>query len=122
MFAKTNLFNKKTFSPDLIDLSGENVHIWRASLTRPQEMHSKLLQLLSDDEYKRAKRFYFERHQHSRTTCQFLPAPTGRDTVNTTFRPNRWMKSVSRPIPARKWSRFSVGMFWMLIARVEKLL
>ncbi len=48
------------FSPESFSLSGENVHIWQASLTQPEEIRAALSALLAADEQQRAARFFFE--------------------------------------------------------------
>ena len=44
-----------------LQLSSDDVHIWRASLEQPLEDVAKFFALLSPDEVVRAERFYFER-------------------------------------------------------------
>jgi 4'-phosphopantetheinyl transferase len=50
-----------TFSPANLFLTGENVHIWLASLSQPEQLQHELRALLTVDEQERAGRFYFER-------------------------------------------------------------
>lgn len=47
--------------PSKLDLSPNEVHVWRASLQVPDFVLDKYSQLLSDDELSRKKRFHFER-------------------------------------------------------------
>ncbi|HEY85092.1 MAG TPA: 4'-phosphopantetheinyl transferase superfamily protein [Chloroflexi bacterium] len=44
-----------------INLSQDQVHIWRAWLTQPMPLIQQIAELLSDDEKARARRFHFER-------------------------------------------------------------
>jgi len=48
-------------SPTDLDLSSDEVHIWRATLERSATHVRQLAQALSGDEQARAERFYFER-------------------------------------------------------------
>ena len=48
--------------PDLA-LSGDDVHVWRASLEQPPACVRQLARALSGDERARADRFHFERHR-----------------------------------------------------------
>jgi 4'-phosphopantetheinyl transferase len=46
-----------------VALSGDEVHVWRASLGRPTSRVEQPLRTLSDDERRRAERFHSERDQ-----------------------------------------------------------
>jgi len=48
-------------TPHFDALSPDVIQIWRAELDRPEEEISQLLNLISDDERERAKRFHFPR-------------------------------------------------------------
>ncbi len=51
------------FPPDALNLTDEDVHIWRARLDPPEERVETLKSLLCDEEKERAERFHFERHR-----------------------------------------------------------
>ncbi len=53
-----------TLPPDDLVLSGNEVHVWRASLEQPETLIQQLAQILSEDERVRADRFYFERDRN----------------------------------------------------------
>ena len=46
-------------SSPAIDLAGDEIHVWSASLVQPENVVANLTELLSDDEKARANRFYF---------------------------------------------------------------
>ncbi len=51
------------FPSDALNLSDEDVHVWRARLDPPGERVETMRGLLCDEERARAERFHFERHQ-----------------------------------------------------------
>jgi len=50
--------------PDVFDLPGGVVHVWRGSLARSQAERDVLWRFLSADERARAERFHFDVHRH----------------------------------------------------------
>ncbi len=50
--------------PEYLTLSENQVHVWRAFLTAPQEARASMECVLSEEERTRAARFYFERDRH----------------------------------------------------------
>lgn len=50
--------------PNKLELSPNNIHIWRANLKISQLQIEELFKTLSSDEIERANRFYFERDKH----------------------------------------------------------
>ena len=49
--------------PEKLNLSKNEIHIWRANLDLPSMMLKKLARILSEDEKTRANRFRFEQHR-----------------------------------------------------------
>jgi 4'-phosphopantetheinyl transferase len=47
--------------PESPELSGKEVHVWRAVLDQPPDYTRSLMQILADDEAARAEKFYFPR-------------------------------------------------------------
>ena len=50
--------------PDKPSLPENELHVWVASLNRPQTMRNQLWKHLADDEHARANRFYFDRDRN----------------------------------------------------------
>jgi 4'-phosphopantetheinyl transferase len=56
-----------------------DIHVWRCSLTLPEERRRTLVQSLSPEEKQRGDRFYFEHHRRQWTSARgFLRAVLGR--------------------------------------------
>jgi len=60
----TSDFNSWEPSPARLELAGDEIHVWRASLEREQSMLNQLQTTLSADEKARANSFFFQRDRN----------------------------------------------------------
>jgi 4'-phosphopantetheinyl transferase len=92
--------------PEHLTLPDDEVHVWRASLTRtPSELQS-LSSLLAPDEISRAQRFHFEADRASFIVARVLPM----SALKASSTVGREKKPTSRPEAKGFRFRLTVSM------------